>query len=127
MRFPEEYRLTADSKRCPPDYRTERGDPFGAFRIPPIRHGKLVTRTMNVIATDGKDTDWEHVSVSLDNQRGKCPSWDEMCLVKNLFWEPDATVVQFHPDQTNYVNHHPGCLHLWRHKDGHHLPPTAFV
>jgi hypothetical protein len=34
--------------------------------------------------------------------------------VKDLFWELEDWVVQFHPAQSEYVNHHPGCLHLWR-------------
>lgn len=29
---------------------------------------------------------WEHVSVSL---RNRCPTWDEMCLVKDIFWRDD--------------------------------------
>lgn len=56
---------------------------------------------------------WEHVSVSLPDMREKCPSWPEMCLVKDLFWAPEQCVVQFHPPASEYVNQHAGCLHLW--------------
>lgn len=55
--------------------------------------------------------DWEHVSVSYPR---RCPTWDEMCKVKDLFFDKDETVVQFHPKKGEYVNLHPYCLHLWR-------------
>jgi len=54
---------------------------------------------------------WEHVSVSCES---RCPTWEEMARVKELFWRDDETVVQFHPPKSEYVNHHPFCLHLWR-------------
>jgi len=38
-----------------------------------------------------------------------------MDFVKNLFWGPDETVIQFHPPVSRKVNYHPFCLHLWRH------------
>lgn len=70
---------------------------------------------------------WDHVSVSVDGSR-KPPSWDEMCAVKRLFWEPEACVVQFHPPESDYVNIHEGCLHLWRRVGGEILmPPVACV
>jgi len=55
---------------------------------------------------------WEHVSVSLD--RNRCPTWDEMCFVKSLFWDDDDCVIQFHPPKSDYVNIHKYVLHLWR-------------
>lgn len=68
---------------------------------------------------------WEHVSVSTDR---RCPNWPEMSFVKDLFWEPEETVVQFHPPQSEYVNHHPYCLHLWRPIDAIiPLPPSFSV
>ena len=54
---------------------------------------------------------WEHVSVS---RRDRCPTWDEMCLVKALFWDEEDCVIQYHPPRSEYVNNHPNCLHLWR-------------
>jgi hypothetical protein len=71
------------------------------------------------------DHEWEHVSVSRHNE---CPSWDDMCFVKGLFWGEDETVVQFHPPKSEYVNNHPYCLHLWRHKGTkYELPPSILV
>lgn len=37
---------------------------------------------------------WEHVSVAFAN---RTPTWDEMSKVKDMFWNEDETVVQFHP------------------------------
>ncbi len=77
-----------------------------------------------VIASDGHG--WEHVSVTVGTQR--CPTWGEMCFVKDLFWGKQDCVIQFHPPQSEYVNHHPFCLHLWR-KVGYEfpLPDSIFV
>jgi hypothetical protein len=72
---------------------------------------------LHIIASDGVNPDgagWEHVSVSCASKR--CPNWPEMCFVKDLFWDEDETVIQFHPPKSEYVNHHPGTLHLWRHR-----------
>jgi len=64
------------------------------------------------IASDGMG--WQHVSVSMPTASGKVPRWEVMCRVKDLFWEPEDWVVQFHPAQSQYVNNHAGVLHLWR-------------
>lgn len=57
------------------------------------------------------DTPWRHVSVSLPT---RCPTWEEMCRVKYLFWDDTDTVIQYHPPKRDYVNMHPYCLHLWQ-------------
>ena len=54
---------------------------------------------------------WEHVSVST---AVRCPTWEEMCRVKDLFWDPEDAVFQIHPPEKEYINQHPYCLHLWR-------------
>lgn len=82
-----------------------------------------------IIASDGRGEPiaegWEHVSVSL---RNRCPNWPEMCFVKSLFWEPEETVVEFHPPESTYISNHPYCLHLWRDtRAGHALPPAVLV
>lgn len=68
---------------------------------------------------------WEHVSVSY---RRRCPTWDEMCRVKDMFFHPEEVAVQFHPRESEYVNIDPHCLHIWR-KCGEDFetPPMAFV
>lgn len=54
---------------------------------------------------------WEHVSVCPSN---RLPDWDEMCEIKDMFWNDDETVVQYHPAKSSYVNLMQNCLHLWR-------------
>jgi len=75
---------------------------------------------------DDKDSHgWEHVSVST---RRRCPNWQEMCFVKDLFWDEEECVIQFHPPKSQYVNNHNFCLHLWRPVDDHvRLPPSILV
>ena len=58
-----------------------------------------------------KGEPWDHVSISTPN---RCPFWDEMCWVKDLFFADEECVVQFHPPKANYVNNHPFVLHLWK-------------
>lgn len=77
----------------------------GLFRVESLK----LKRTLQVIASDGEG--WEHVSVS-DTVR--CPTWFEMCFIKDLFWDDSDCVVQYHPPKSEYVNNHPYCLHLWR-------------
>lgn len=76
--------------------------PTGASRPYPLR----------VMATS--ELGWEHVSVALPMAVKRCPTWEEMCLVKELFWDPEDAVWQLHPPRSEYVNCHPYCLHLWR-------------
>lgn len=90
----------------------------GAFMLK-LAHAQ----TLFAIASD--QWGWEHVSVS---RRDRCPTWDEMCQVKALFWDADDCVVQYHPPASEYINNHPNCLHLWR-KIQHEfpLPPSIMV
>lgn len=102
----------------------------GAFFVPnrAARTRGLSTREhgsvpLKVIASDGEG--WEHVSVSLPT---RCPTWAEMAFIKSVFWDADDCVVQFHPPESEYVNNHPFCLHLWR-PTGHQIPtpPSLLV
>lgn len=78
--------------------------------------------SLRIVASDGMG--WEHVSVSLPT---RCPTWEEMCRVKNMFWDDTDCVVQYHPPKSDYVNNHPYCLHLWR-PIGIELPkPPSFM
>lgn len=79
---------------------------------------------VKIIASDGEG--WRHVSVSrLDSN--KVPTWEMMCAVKDLFWEPQAWVVQFHPAHSEYINNHPGCLHLWQPLDAPMPTPPSIL
>lgn len=85
----------------------------GAFRGIPSKCSKQ--RIMNVIASDGMG--WEHISVHIEDKKtGKLytPLWDEMCQIKDMFWDGDDIVMQLHPRASEYVNNHPNVLHLWR-------------
>lgn len=82
-------------------------------------------RYLHCIVSDGAD--WEHVSVSLDD---RTPRWNEMCMIKALFWDEEDAVIQIHPPKKDYVNHHPYCLHLWRKcgtNDFYDKPPSILV
>lgn len=81
------------------------GDTTNGFFVCKLRHGQQV----RVIASDGAG--WEHVSVS---RKDRCPTWEEMCQIKDMFWDEDDCVVQYHPPKEDWVNNHPNCLHLWR-------------
>lgn len=91
------------------------GKNYGFFEKYPLR-----------IISSGDDMDgWEHVSVSCAN---RCPTWDEMEEVKQLFWGDQETVIQFHPKKSEYVNIHPHCLHLWKMKGADYdLPPSILL
>lgn len=85
-----------------------------------------------LICSDGED--WEHVSVHAWRARGtggqlRTPSWAEMCVVKDLCWDPEDVVMQLHPRRSVYVNVHPHVLHLWRPTQGAAIPepPAGLV
>jgi len=85
--------------------------------------------TLKIMASDGdgmpQTEGWEHVSVSLE---GRTPNWKEMCFVKDLFWDDDEMVIQYHPKKQDYVNHHGYCLHMWRNKNVEFpMPPRILV
>lgn len=86
------------------------------------------------IVSDGnEEIPWEHVSARARRLNGqgkwheRVPNWDELCFLKDLFWQPDEVVVQYHPKKENYVNIHPNVLHLWRFKGEMPTPPTICV
>lgn len=89
----------------------------GAFHIP------YADKTLYVIISDGMG--WDHISVSTTY---RCPTWEEMNFIKNLFFDSWETVVQFHPRHDQYVNCCDTCLHMWK-KQGHEyqLPPKNML
>ena len=72
---------------------------------------------LNVVVSD--QDGWDHVSVSHPKF---IPTWSMMCFVKDLFFQKDETVVQYHPKEADYINYHKHCLHLWR---PHYIPLPA--
>lgn len=81
------------------------------FKVTVVANG--AKQRLRVIASNGLG--WEHVSGS---RQDRCPTWAEMRAVKAFFWDKEDTVVQFHSPESEHVNAHPNCLHLWR--------PTTF-
>ena len=84
----------------------------GFFEIP---HYKINNYSINCIISNGGG--WEHVSVSISSTKRKverCPTWEEMCFVKNTFWSEDETVIEYHPAKEDYINMHEYVLHLWK-------------
>lgn len=68
---------------------------------------------------------WDHVSVTVSN---RCPNWQEMCFIKDLFFEDEEPVMQLHPPKSEYINNHEYCLHLWRPTNKEiPLPPSILV
>jgi len=103
------------------DYGTDDSDGFtGFFLIRPLH------RRLKVIASDGLG--WQHVSVSIPSAPRETPSWAEMAAIKDIFWPPDQAVIQIHPPAADYLNNHPGCLHLWRPTTGPEIPlPPSYM
>lgn len=80
-------------------------------------------KTFVVVYSNGGG--WDHVSVSLPN---RCPTWEEMCAIKDIFFNEDECCIEYHPAKKNYVNFHPYCLHIWKSQEKTiPTPPTIFV
>jgi hypothetical protein len=72
-----------------------------------------------------RDPGWEHVSAS---RRERCPTWPEMCHVKDLFFMAYEVVMQLHVADADHVSFHDHTLHLWRPTKGPiPLPPKFMV
>ncbi|MDJ1468186.1 DUF7694 domain-containing protein [Xanthocytophaga flava] len=85
-----------------------------------LKAGEIFLKCMVSNDSSNKFGQWEHVSVSVF-AGNRCPSWEEMCFVKDTFWDEDECVIQFHPPKELYVNCHPHVLHLWK-KRGFEIP-----
>ena len=92
--------------------------------LPPIA-GMPGTMMRGILKFDGKlqasfvcgsnEDGNEHVSIELYARR--LPTWEEMSLTKDIFWEDEEEAVEIHPKKSEYVNI-TEALHLWRPKDG---------
>lgn len=74
---------------------------------------------------------WEHVSVQEippnKHTQQKTPSWETMCWVKDLIWDKNEWVAQFHPAEDEYVDAHPYVLHLWAPTDTTFPTPPSWM
>jgi hypothetical protein len=89
----------------------------GMFLVP------LDGELWKVMISDGLG--WRHLSVS-NAQKKLVPSWYTMCRLKDSFFGDQEWVCQFHPAKDDYINDHPGCLHLWQPLDAE-LPHPDFT
>ena len=84
----------------------------GAFIIDRYNNGEFYL----VIASNGQG--WEHVSVTIHKKNGgsvkKCPSYQEMMMIKEKLFSEEDVVFQLHPREEDYISTHPYCLHLWK-------------
>lgn len=106
FKVPNEYRI----KNHPILSSNDDFGNMGAFEIP------LSNRTTAfVIAAD--ELGWEHVSAHVvSDKKRRTPSWAEMCKIKDMFWDDEDCVIQYHPPKSEYVNNHKYVLHLWKPK-----------
>ena len=108
---PEKYRIKSGPWASNESYGNN-----GAFWV------KTKKGVFTVIASD--QMGWEHVSVSLPS---RCPTWEEMCFIKSLFWSEDDCVIQYHPPKSDYVNNHQYCLHMSRPIEQSLPTPPSFM
>lgn len=90
----------------------EKTGKFGGSASVWIHERDSVTRLSVAFSSD--EGGLEHVSVSL---RDRTPTWEEMCVVKDIFWKDEERCIQIHPKKSEYVNIHSHCLHIWRPKN----------
>jgi len=83
-------------------------------------------RGMTVIWSYGGG--WERIS--MDGKK-RTPTWDEMCELKDMFFNDDECCVQYHPPKNEYVNNIKYCLHIWKPIEMYSgvlpIPPSLFV
>ncbi len=118
---------------------TGQGDTVGCFKIPHYDYKQRDRHSLHfvVIASDGRESGWDHVSVHLRGYEDqistrrpfmRTPSWDDMCWIKDQFFDHQETVIEFHPKRSEHINIHKHVLHLWKKLDhDHELPPSICV
>jgi len=112
---PEKFRLMKPHPMGSDDSYGNNGAFVISVKVPKNSRHNRNPRQLWCLASDGMG--WAHVSVhSFDENTHKSytPTWDEMCLVKDLFWDSEDVVMQLHPAKFEYVNNHENVLHLWR-------------
>ena len=53
----------------------------------------------------------------------KCPTFEEMKMIKEKLFSEEEVVFQLHPREEDYINTHPYCLHLWKSNDCNMIVP----
>lgn len=94
-------------------------------RPPEIFSKNFVPDMACVIVFYSNGGGWDHVSVSHKN---RCPTWAEMCIIKDIFFDEEECCVEYHPAKSKYVNIYPNCLHIWKPQNRSiPVPPKVFV
>jgi hypothetical protein len=78
FKVPEKYRINVGAFASDASFGNN-----GAF-------GLILDKGTRVLAIASDGGGWEHVSVS---RTDRCPTWDEMCKVKDMFWSAEDCVV----------------------------------
>ena len=98
-------------------------DTTGLVRVACYYNHPITRKKYLVYFTNGLG--WEHASVSTQH---KCPDWDVMCRVKEIFWNDDEACVEYHPKKEDYINNNEYCLHIWRPLEAElPTPPSIMV
>jgi hypothetical protein len=125
---PNQFRLSVEQARkfrIPETLGSDESYGMNGFFFVPYK-----TIILRCLVSDGASVEdetgqWEHVSVSIAT---RIPTWEEMCFVKDLFFDDHEVCVQYHPAKADYVNNHPNCLHIWRPKTSVlPAPPSILV
>lgn len=69
---------------------------------------------------------YEHVSIS-PVKKYRTPSWDDMAMLKDIFFDPEEEAYQIMPRHSEYVNLKGNCLHLWRPTNGKRLDDVVRI
>lgn len=95
----------------PSYYRVEEDHPHEngvAWRGVNAKNGPFTVIMSGRIETDGKK--WLHVSVA---HATRLPSWELLKEIKRIFIGRERQAIQILPNEKNYINKHPYCLHLF--------------
>ena len=128
MKFPEKFRVEKDKFG-------KKGEKHGAFCFVSPDKSRVTKTYLLVIASSGEleaAEGWEHVSVRAEKVIDKriiqmLPTWNEMNFIKDMFWDVEDRVVQYHPPKSEYVNQHPFVLHLWRNSGQEIIAPPSIL
>lgn len=115
--------------RVHPQFKTDDIDGMTGFFVIPMDERNVA---MIIASTGNEIVPWEHASVRIGEKHNRklkerIPTWEEMCLVKEIFWTEEECVIQFHPKAADYVNCHPCVLHLWRPINGEFPTPPKIA
>lgn len=134
-----------DADLLPQQFKTQ-GSPKKADGKYVIPHIKIDDYLFLVLASTGLG--WDHVSITIWKNTYKktridrktiktetipvnverCPTWEEMCFIKELFFEPTECAVQYHPPMADYISNHKWCLHIFKPQEMLlPMPPSVMV